>query len=151
MIPRGSELKKHEELKVIISAHRPDCVNTENAVPTVPNVRKCALTESVGRIRHHRNVLEFVAPDFLSDVPKVRNAVDGRDDAVGARSFNSMLSTFRKSRPDLPCRPSGRAALQGLEKVARMVKRELRIENRVNLSGSIQTLGIITAQAQSRA
>ncbi|KAG8278182.1 hypothetical protein J6590_027442 [Homalodisca vitripennis] len=35
--------------------------------------------------RPSQNVLQFVAPDFLSDIPKVWNAVDGRDDAVGAQ------------------------------------------------------------------
>ncbi|KAG8306151.1 hypothetical protein J6590_054280 [Homalodisca vitripennis] len=48
----------------------------------------------VGRaVRRHGNVLKFAAPDSLSDMPKVRNAVDGRDDAVGAQ-INTVVHIF---------------------------------------------------------
>ncbi|KAG8290403.1 hypothetical protein J6590_082400 [Homalodisca vitripennis] len=43
----------------------------------------CARTESVVWISCWENVLQFVAPDFLSDIPKKRKADDGRDNAVG--------------------------------------------------------------------
>ncbi|KAG8282253.1 hypothetical protein J6590_040485 [Homalodisca vitripennis] len=65
----------------------PPSAKTEVSLGDVER-RKCRpyqpRTGSVGRIRRHGNVLKFVAPDFLSDMPKVRNADDGSDDAVGA-------------------------------------------------------------------
>ncbi|KAG8324460.1 hypothetical protein J6590_091754 [Homalodisca vitripennis] len=44
----------------------------------------------------YRSVLKFVAPDFQSDMPKVRKAVEGRQDPVGAQPFDGIPPPRRR-------------------------------------------------------
>ncbi|KAG8270178.1 hypothetical protein J6590_091176 [Homalodisca vitripennis] len=44
----------------------------------------------------YRSVLQFVAPDFQSDMPKVRNAVEGRQDPVGTQPFDEIPPPRRR-------------------------------------------------------
>ncbi|KAG8280440.1 hypothetical protein J6590_082260, partial [Homalodisca vitripennis] len=44
----------------------------------------------------YRSVLQFVAPDFQSDMPKVRNAVEGRQNPVGAQPFDGIPPPRRR-------------------------------------------------------